>query len=137
VGRAVGLEGLAQGAVRQMGCCMAWAVDCSRASFALGISIVLRCKRKCNLIYGRFKGAAFPAPIFAKLANSQQHHVRTPYAEFHPHRAITVESASINFFTHQHKSRFSLCLISRNSLSLNRILLAFSAPKFMDIGRKM
>jgi len=70
VGYAVGLEGLAQGTIRQMGCCVTWTVDCNRTIFALKMSMVLRYKRKCNLIYGHFKGTAFPAPIFAKLANS-------------------------------------------------------------------
>jgi len=65
-----------------MDCCVAWAVDCNRAIFAVKMSVVLRYKCKCNLIYGRFKGTAFPAPIFAKLADSEQHHVRTPYTDF-------------------------------------------------------
>lgn len=70
MGPAAGLEGLAHGTVRQRGCCVAWAADCNRAIFAFKMSVVLRYKRKCNLIYGRFKGTAFPAPVFAKLANS-------------------------------------------------------------------
>lgn len=66
MGPAVGLEGLAQGTIRHMGYCVAGAVDCNRAIFALKMSVLLR----YNLIDGRFKGTAFPAPSFAKLASS-------------------------------------------------------------------
>jgi len=50
-----------------MGFFVVWVADCNRVIFSFKVSMVLRYKRKCNLTYGRFKGTAFPVPIFAIL----------------------------------------------------------------------
>jgi hypothetical protein len=38
---------------------------------------------KCNIGYAHKKSKAFPAPIFTKLPNAQQHYARISYTEVH------------------------------------------------------
>jgi hypothetical protein len=38
--------------------------------------------------------------VFTKYINARQHCNKIPYAEFHPHQTIDVESTDVNSFTH-------------------------------------
>jgi len=40
--------------------------------------------QRCNFIYARDKGTAFPTPIFAALTNDKQHFVQISDIEFDP-----------------------------------------------------
>jgi hypothetical protein len=44
----------------------------------------LRCTHVCNFIGASKKRATFPAPMFTKFTNAQQHYVHVPYIEFYP-----------------------------------------------------
>jgi hypothetical protein len=52
----------------------------------------IRFHGKCDVIYAYRKSTAFPALIFTKHANDQQHHVLISYTEFNPCQIINVES---------------------------------------------
>ena len=53
---------------------------------------VFRCRRRCTFMYSLKKRTVFPAPVFTKLADSQQHYVHILYPRLYASRVIDVES---------------------------------------------
>jgi hypothetical protein len=76
---------------------------------------VAQYKHKFNFIYDHKKSAAFPLPIFMKLANTRQHYVSVFYIEFNLKWAINVGSMDRYSFTPLSKVWLLLCLLPQNS----------------------
>jgi hypothetical protein len=62
---------------------------------------------------------AFPAPVFMKFTNAEQHYVQIPYTEFHPDQITNAQSMAANSFTLLSKVWLSLSQFSQNSQLLN------------------
>ena len=56
---------------------------------------------KFNCIYAHKKSMAFPAEIFMKLTNAQQHYVQLSYTTFHPSGTINLGSTNMGSFKPQ------------------------------------
>jgi hypothetical protein len=81
---------------------------------------------KCNFNYDH-KGCGFPAQVFTKLTNVQQHSLQISYTKLHLTQTIDVETTD-NSFMPPRKIWCSTRQFSWNSLSVN-ILLYWSVSK--------
>ena len=60
----------------QMVYIVTWYIEFTKRFCAFRMSYVAQYRRKCNFIYVCNKSAAFPAPIFTKPINTQQHYTQ-------------------------------------------------------------
>jgi hypothetical protein len=51
----------------------------------------------CNYTYTHTKCTAFPAPLFTKLTNDQQHYTQIKYTKFHTNHTMNAEKYRFKF----------------------------------------